>query len=72
VAEGFSTSQRLRAVALVALVLENPDDRLHIFIDRNGHFAMFETSRKQVFEVIRGSIEPRLPATGLPVTTARR
>ncbi|MBI4265792.1 MAG: alpha/beta fold hydrolase [Acidobacteria bacterium] len=41
-------------------------------ITGNGHFAMVETNRKEVFEVIRGWIESKLPATG-PATrqTAR-
>ena len=29
-------------------------------ITGNGHFAMFETNRKQVFDVIRGWIEMNL------------
>jgi pimeloyl-ACP methyl ester carboxylesterase len=33
-------------------------------ITGNGHFAMIETNRKEVFEVIRGWIESKLPATG--------
>jgi hypothetical protein len=36
----------------------------------NGHFAMVETNRKEVFDVIRGWIESKLPATG-PTQTAR-
>ena len=38
-------------------------------ITGNGHFAMVETNRKQVFEVIRGWIESKLPAA--PATQAR-
>jgi pimeloyl-ACP methyl ester carboxylesterase len=30
-------------------------------ITGNGHFAMFETNRKEVFEVVRGWIEGKLP-----------
>jgi len=37
----------------------------------NGHFAMVETNRKQVFEVIRGCIDSKLPATAPVATTAR-
>ena len=33
-------------------------------ITGNGHFAMVESNRKEVFEVIRGWIESKLPATG--------
>jgi pimeloyl-ACP methyl ester carboxylesterase len=32
-------------------------------ITGNGHFAMFETNRKQVFDVIRGWIESKVPPT---------
>jgi len=32
-------------------------------ITGNGHFAMFETNRKQVFDVIRGWIESKVPAS---------
>ncbi|NOT43079.1 MAG: hypothetical protein HOP14_00565 [Acidobacteria bacterium] len=28
----------------------------------NGHFAMLETNRKEVFEVFRGWLEQKLPA----------
>jgi len=40
-------------------------------ITGNGHFAMVETNRKEVFEVIRGWIESKVPATG-PVASAAR
>jgi len=33
-------------------------------ITGNGHFAMVETNRKDVFEVIRGWIESKIPASG--------
>ena len=33
-------------------------------ITGNGHFAMVETNRKQVFDVIRGWIESKIPANG--------
>jgi hypothetical protein len=39
-------------------------------ITGNGHFAMFETNRKQVFDVIRGWIESKPPAA--PTTTSAR
>jgi pimeloyl-ACP methyl ester carboxylesterase len=35
-------------------------------ITGNGHFAMVETNRKQVFDVIQGWIESKIPATGPP------
>jgi len=38
-------------------------------ITGNGHFAMFETNRRQVFEVIRGWIEEKFPTSGAPTTT---
>jgi pimeloyl-ACP methyl ester carboxylesterase len=38
-------------------------------ITGNGHFAMVETNRKEIFEVLRGWIESKLPARGN--TTAR-
>ena len=41
-------------------------------ITGNGHFAMFETNRKQVFDVIRGWIEGKFPPSGAPRTTAQR
>jgi pimeloyl-ACP methyl ester carboxylesterase len=41
-------------------------------ITGNGHFAMFETNRKEVFEVIRGWIESKFPAAGTPTTTSAR
>ncbi len=31
-------------------------------ITGNGHFAMVETNRKEIFEVLRGWIESKLPA----------
>jgi hypothetical protein len=34
----------------------------------NSHFAMFENNRKQVFEVVRGWIEQRVPSNA---STAR-
>jgi hypothetical protein len=41
-------------------------------ITGNGHFAMVETNRKEVFEVIRGWIESKIPpGTPVPRQTAR-
>jgi pimeloyl-ACP methyl ester carboxylesterase len=40
-------------------------------ITGNGHFAMVETNRKEVFDVIRGWIESKLPATPAARQTAR-
>ena len=40
-------------------------------ITGNGHFAMVETNRKEVFEVIRGWIESKLPANPATRQTAR-
>jgi pimeloyl-ACP methyl ester carboxylesterase len=41
-------------------------------ITGNGHFAMVETNRKEVFEVIRGWIESKIPpAAAVPRQTAR-
>ncbi len=36
----------------------------------NSHFAMFENNRRQVFDVIKGWIEQRIPA-GASSSTAR-
>jgi pimeloyl-ACP methyl ester carboxylesterase len=41
-------------------------------ITGNGHFAMIETNRKQVFDVIRGWIETKAPLSAPANTTARR
>jgi pimeloyl-ACP methyl ester carboxylesterase len=41
-------------------------------ITGNGHFAMVETNRKEVFEVVRGWIESKFPATPAGRQTARR
>ena len=38
-------------------------------ISGNSHFAMVESNRKEIFEVLRGWIESKLPARGN--TTAR-
>ena len=40
-------------------------------ITGNGHFAMVETNRKEVFEVIRGWIESKIPPRSLSRQTAR-
>ena len=40
-------------------------------ITGNGHFAMVETNRKEVFEVIRGWIESKAPANPASRQTAR-
>ncbi len=40
-------------------------------ITGNGHFAMVETNRKEVFEVVRGWIESKLPASPAARQTAR-
>ena len=40
-------------------------------INGNSHFAMFETNRKEVFEVIRGWIESKLPPNPATRQTAR-
>jgi hypothetical protein len=37
----------------------------------NSHFAMFENNRRQVFDVIKGWIEQRVPASGSSSSTAR-
>jgi hypothetical protein len=55
--------------AIVAALRQSGSRAEHINLrDRaitgNSHWAMLETNRKEVFEVIRGWIESKLPATG--------
>jgi pimeloyl-ACP methyl ester carboxylesterase len=69
-------SGRANGPAIVAALQKSGAQAEHINLkDRgitgNGHFAMIETNRKQVFEVIRGWIESKLPPSGPPTTTAR-
>ncbi|HEY6360930.1 MAG TPA: alpha/beta fold hydrolase [Vicinamibacterales bacterium] len=62
-------SGRTNGPAVVATLRQSGALAEHINLrDRgvtgNGHFAMVETNRKEVFEVIRGWIESKIPATG--------
>ena len=66
-----------RGPAIVEALRASGADAEHLNLrDRgitgNGHFAMVETNRKEVFEVLRGWIESKLPATGAATNTARR
>jgi hypothetical protein len=61
-------SGRTNGPAIVAALNQSGAVAEHIALkDRgitgNGHFAMIETNRKQVFEVIRGWIESKVPPT---------
>ena len=61
-------SGRTQGPAIVQALRQAGAQAEHIHLgDRsirgNGHFAMLETNRKEVFEVIRGWIESKLPAT---------
>jgi len=62
-------SGRTNGPAIVAALRQSGALAEHIALkDRgitgNGHFAMVETNRKDVFEVIRGWIESTIPPTG--------
>jgi hypothetical protein len=70
-------SGRTNGPAIVAALNQSGAQAEHINlkdknITGNGHFAMVETNRKEVFEVIRGWIESKVPPSGAPTTTARR
>jgi pimeloyl-ACP methyl ester carboxylesterase len=71
-------SGRTNGPAIVEALQQSGAQAEHINLkDRgitgNGHFAMVETNRKEVFEVIRGWIESKIPATGpAPRQTAHR
>jgi pimeloyl-ACP methyl ester carboxylesterase len=69
-------SGRTNGPAVVAALKQSGALAEHIALkDRgitgNGHFAMVETNRKEVFEVIRGWIESKVPASAPAATTAR-
>ena len=70
-------SGRTNGSAIVAALNQSGAQAEHINlkdkgITGNGHFAMVETNRKEVFEVIRGWIESKVPPSAAPTTTARR
>ena len=70
-------SGRTNGPAIVAALNQSGARAEHINLkDRgitgNGHFAMVETNRREVFEVIRGWIESKFPAAPSARQTARR
>jgi pimeloyl-ACP methyl ester carboxylesterase len=69
-------SGRTNGPAIVASLQQSGAQAEHINLkDRgitgNGHFAMVETNRKEVWEVIRGWVESKVPANPAARQTAR-
>ena len=69
-------SGRANGPAIVASLQQSGAQAEHINlkdrgINGNGHFAMVETNRREVFDVIRGWIESKLPANATTRQTAR-